>query len=245
MKFFLPLAGALLLITILAFVTPKLFHANITIASLMIDKSDSFIVHPDKMTIQEALHLHDDKWQSVTVRISTISDVDYNMVTELRLPAHDILFSNPIARDQEMGLFDKQVCNTIDSANKEHTGLPKTSVYIPIVQECNRLAAMHADKKYLFYYGDLFENTNKWSIYRKGDRALLVSDEKRVEQLFKAQARPVNLDGLEVYFIFKPASTTENEYYASAAQLFKSLLEAAGAKVHTGANADAVLNNEP
>ena len=214
---------------------PRYMKGDAIAETVIIDKTDSFLATPDIHEIGTPIQIDENQWNGINLRIQTISNLDFNKIIDVRLPSRNAIFSNPDERDREVKAFTQRTANVIDSINREEIGKPKSSIYRSVVTELNWLASQRAAKKIAVIYSDLSENSF-FSIYKPKDRNLLKTHPDQVKNLFEQAAKPADLTGSEVHFVFRPKSEIENDNFSLMAQVFKSILESAGAKVYIGAN---------
>jgi len=219
----------------LLFFYPPYLKGDTIIESVIIDKTDSFLANPDIHEIGTPIQLNENKWSGINLRIQTVSDLDFNKVIEIRLPSRNAMFSNPDERDLELKAFTQRAATVMDSITREKAGKPKSSIYRSVITDLNWLASQKAVKKIAIIYSDLSENSF-FSIYKPKDRSLLKAHPEQVKNRFEQAAKPLDLTGSEIYFIFRPKSERENDTFSLMVQVFKSILESAGATVYIGAN---------
>ena len=233
-KLILLILGGMILLFIIR--SPYYDKESTMVESVLIDQTDTFLAIPNVGEVFAPLHIEENKWKSIDLRIQTISNFDYNTVSSLHLEPRLIILSNPAERDHEIEFFKHKSDSVIENIKHEEYGKTKSSIYRIIISEANRLSVINAKIKSIIVYSDLLENSSIFSIYNADSRALLKSDPDQVKKLFEQVIRPGNLQGISVHFIFKPKSDMDNEYFLLTSTLFKSILEGAGAKVSIGAN---------
>lgn len=204
--------------------------------SVIIDKTDPLAVQPSLADVLAPLNLSEHKWEQVRLNISTFSEYKLNEKYALDLPGQFFLWANPGDRDKDISLFGKQVDSVLTVVNRQNNGYPKSSIYAPLLEEVNRLAATKAELKNVLVYTDGCENTDVFSIYRDKDRELLTKHPEKVRELLSRYGKPGNLHGVSIYFLFKPRNDIEDRNFSLMSGFYKQLFEAAGAEVHIGAN---------
>ncbi|MCK9404395.1 MAG: hypothetical protein M0Q26_13475 [Chitinophagaceae bacterium] len=206
------------------------------VESVLIDKTDTLPIAPTLEEILLPIHLEENKWNHIRLRTQSISDFDYNHISDLELPTRITIISNPIERDKEIKSFTLKIDSAITNISKQPSGRPKSSIYRSVMLEANRIGSMDAKIKALIVYSDLFENSSIFSIYDTASRTKLKSNPNEIKNRFMQAIKPGNLQNVKVYFVFKPYSSLTNEYFMLTSTLFKSILEDAGATVYIGAN---------
>lgn len=215
---------------------PQYFIPGSTVETVFIDKTDSFLVRPETADMLPPLRLQENKYKSVKFRVQTISGVNYNTISSVELPSAFSIISNPIDRDKQITLFTKKATSVIDSINHLKNGLDNSSIYLTLITELNKMASFNDKQKIAIVYSDLFEHSSLFNIYTAQNRKLLKTNMTGVKETLEKVMKPGNLHGIQVYFIYKPKSDIDNDTYALTANLFKAILEGAGAKVTIGAN---------
>lgn len=200
------------------------------------DRTDSLVAIPVAKEILSLLNIEEHKWAAVKVRISEITSFDYNSSYSLSLPAKLPLLSNPVQRDSAIEQFKKDLAGQFYTMEQTPTELPVSTIYGPLVRDLNRLAKSKANLRKAVYYTDCRENSSSFSIYNKKQKRFLQEHPGDVQKLFRQMQPAENLKGISVFLVCKPASMEENEDFTLMANLFRTLLEAAGAKVYIGAD---------
>jgi hypothetical protein len=209
--------------------------------SVLVDKTEEFILQPTGTEILLPVNLADHKWEHVQLQVRTFSQFKYTESYTVALPGHFFLLSNPDDRDKEISRFKTRLDSVMTAISRQDKGYPKSSIYAPFIEEVNRIAAIKADVKNVLAYTDVCENTDDFSIYREKDRNLLIKHPEKVRELLSKYGKPGNLHGLTIYILFKPKSDRDDEYFTLMSGFYRKLFEAAGADVHIGSNL--VTNN--
>ena len=152
--------------------------------SVLIDKTDSFIVKPDATEILTLTHLQDDKFKTVRLRIQSVSNVNYNPITSLELPAAIPLLTNPTERDNEALEFINRTKAKIDSINSLPAGLQHSSIYLNVIEEVNKMASLEGNQKIVIVYSDLLENSPLFNMYNTKQQRLLKTNLHSVKASF-------------------------------------------------------------
>ena len=215
---------------------PQYFIPGSAVETVLIDKTDSFLVRPETADLMPPLRLQENKWKSIKFRVQTISGFNFNTILGLELPSAAPIISNPIERDKQIRDFTQKTSSVIDSINHLKNGLDNSSIYLTLITELNKMASFDDKQKIAIVYSDLFEHSSLFNIYTAQNRRLLKTNIKGVKEDFKKNMRPGNLHGIHVYFVYRPKSDADNATFALVANLFKSILEDAGATVYIGAN---------
>lgn len=204
--------------------------------SVLVDKTDTLLSLPDGDEIKALFQTGTHKWHSKRFSIQVISDVDYNPIFAESLPGRNPVLFNPYDRDTQNDTFGNNVRKHIRAMNAIPSGMAKSSIWVPLVREVNRLAQSAAYEKIIILYSNCLENSSVFSTYQQPD---LLRNPDSVKHLLLQQAEPRNLTGVKVYIVFKP-SITDIDAFRRMAGIFKDILEQAGAEVNITANLNAL-----
>jgi len=229
-------SGCVIVITIIIYISLNSFNKNSSEVSIAIDLTDSLRPDPNGMEIYSALDLDKYKYAKIKIKINTFSNFDYNSSSTLKLPAKFLLLSNPEERDSAIKAFKDCFCTKLDGVSLQAKGLPKSSIYGPMIRDLNRLARSTAENKIAVYFTDCRENSSIFSAYNKNHLDSLKVNPKKVRELFEEVEKPNNLNGLRIFLICNPTSKEENNGFELMSKLFKQILIDAGAKVYVGAD---------
>lgn len=186
--------------------------------------------------LMELAHLKDHPWSSCTVRITTLSNYDYNHTQQLLLDKKYIVFGNPQKRYKEMDRYRDSIETLIQRYTSNNSPRDQSVLCEPIVREANRLAASFGKNKYLIIQSDLAENSNIFSVYTKHDLRLAEVEPKTVEVLLLNNLHLQSLAGIQVYLVHQPISESDNKRFTTMAKWYQRLFERAGATVEISSN---------
>jgi hypothetical protein len=199
------------------------------------DVTDEYLSHPDP---NEILSLGDftgdNKWNGALIRYSTLSDISYNTITEIKLPAENKWLSNEIERDRAIKTFKEKLAKTIssnDSIGKNHSFL-----YVPIARELNRLSKSKSQKRIVVIYSDLMENDPDFSFYDKHVFSSIESNSDSVKGHFESQEPLSALFGIEIYIVYRSSDVAKDMEFRIVSELFKKMFQGKGATVYISAN---------
>jgi len=229
------LFGALILVCLVyAISIPVAPHTNVE--TIFIDKTDDFAKQATGAEVLLPIGLRDNSWQSVQLKICTFSDYDFTESKAFSLRGEVFMLGNPTGRKKEVDRFEKKIDGAIRAINSLPGGCTHSSIYAPFIRELNRMASLQAYRKVAINYGDLFENTQIFSVYKKEDWLLLKTHPEKVKELLAQFGKPADFSGLKIYLVYKPETDRDNEYYQLMSGFYKKLFEGAGAQVFIGAN---------
>jgi hypothetical protein len=210
-----------------------------TSISLLVDVTDTTIKSPDISEIIAWSGYQEMKsstmWNGVTVRVSSLSDVDLNQTKEIRLPAQNPWLSNEFERAKEITKFKSQATDLINDLSWK-VGRNQSSVIRPLSQELTRLSKETAEQRVLFVYSDLMENTGEISLYKPKDLKAFMSEGKSDDLFNRYLGENTDLHGIRVYFIYQPINTNDNAIYMQVSEVFMDQLKSRGAEVFRNAN---------
>jgi hypothetical protein len=236
MKLILLISGALAICACLVFLACNWNNKLDGEATILFDRTDSMFAQPIAENILANLDLTDNKWQAIKIRTTAISAYDYNPVYTAVLQRKFFLFSNPFQRDKEVSSFGQQLNINIDSIEKYTRYSAHSSIYKCIVAEAIQLRHSQARRKSLFVFSDVQENSAFFSVYNQYNFLVLKKNPEEIQNLFLGIAKPANLNGVDIYFIYEPRSEKDNERFILMANLFKQIFTKAGALVFIEAN---------
>lgn len=229
-------SACLLFVASIAYFSFTSLNKNSSEYSICIDKTDSLQPKPDGEKIYSSLRIGNYKWARTKIRVNTFSNFDYNSASELELPAKLILLSALDKRDTTIEEFKKSFVTKLNDVYKLTIGLPKSSIYGPMIRDLNRLAKSKAENKIAIYLTDCRENTSLFSAYDEKDLTLLKEHPEKVKTIFDQIEKPNDLSAVRVFLICSPTTDEENYGFGLMANFFKKLLIDAGAKVYIGAD---------
>lgn len=202
--------------------------------SELYDRTDSILLS-DAGEVLALFDFRHRTWEALEYRCQAITDVAFNPVHVERLPSGFALFGNPGDREDSINAFRENVLRRIDVLNRQPFGLPKSSIYAPLLWEVNRMAESDFDRRIVVLRSNCLENSRVFSVHTAKGKEMLLKDPAQVKALLLKCGKPANLAGITVFIIYRP-SALDNEMFVAMSGLFKEILEEAGAEVHIGAN---------
>ncbi len=204
--------------------------------SVMKDNTDSLISKPDTKSILNLFDLNNEKYSGNTFRFTDISDVSLNKTFEESIEPENKVLSNEFERDEKINAFKNQVAGIIANSDTEASGKKYSSVFVPMANELNRLSKSKARKRIAIIYSDLMENEKDFSFYGKKTFALLKSGQDSVKTILEKKVRIEDLTGLNIFFIYQPATPEKDRQFRVVSAFYRNLLEEHGATVAISAN---------
>lgn len=203
--------------------------------SVFVDVTD---IQKNPITAQEITDLADmehRRWCSYTVRLQTLSNYEYTSIGKVELPDAFVAFSNPYQRKKQVKTFSATLEKELDSLYQTTTTKPHSALYEPIIREANRISHLKG-KRLIIIHSDLQEHSDIFSVYNKLDYALLKKNPNEVVKRLTQHIQPINLKGIDVYFIYEPKDEDDNKRFLMMVHVFQTILESHNATVHIGAN---------
>lgn len=210
---------------------------EITEISVLRDITEQHLAEPNADEIIYQFGLTDGhNWNGAMFRFAHISDISYSKVSEIKIDASNKWLSNELQRKKEIQNFTKGVENIIAQAENDSIGRMHSSVFLPIVNELNRLSKSKSHKRILVVYSDLFENNLDVSLYSKGRLDVSQLNVDSLKSLFEHEQPLPDLTGIEVYLIYQPANAEMDREYKIVSEFYRKQFENKGAKVIIGGN---------
>ncbi len=214
-----------------------------TMIILVGDRSDRFEVYPLAEPILALYKFDENKDKAATFRHVVISDMRLNPIQEFYLPSS--IEAEKLNVREEVNFRDRLIHSFYDSVRNEivstQTGnsvpesLEHSQCFAVISNELAVLMSRKANERILIVYSDLMENST-FNCYSDEGQALLASTPDKVGTLLNEQTPlPESLNGVTIYFVYRPETIKADALYARIIAVYKSLLTSRGAKVHVSA----------
>ena len=209
----------------------------ITTVVVLRDVTDTFGAQPD---VGEILELFDrsaaGRWNGAHLLASTVTDVSYNRVAEVKLNPASKWLSNELQRKKDVVQFEADVVKIIGLVSGDTVGRSHSSVYRAVALQLLRLSEDPAAKRILLVYSDLMENSPDLSMYDEATFRALQADPGSVAALLEQQEPLPSLRGIEVHLVHQPTDAVTDKQYRVVSGFYRQLLESKGATVHISAN---------
>lgn len=207
-----------------------------TEVTVMRDITDTLVSEPNLDDIKVIYNLESSPWNGAVFRFVDITDVTYNHTYEKRIMPENEWMGNEFDRSKKVKEFYKDIAQILDTTLPKTKGKKKSSIYLPIVTELNRLKESTSDNKTLLIYSDLTENTNTFSFYDKNNIEKLRTNDKSTEDYFLNLTPLHDLEGVRIFLIYQPKNHKSDEDFTLIATFFKTQFEKKGAIVQITAN---------
>ena len=209
----------------------------ITTVVVLRDVTDRFEAQPE---VGEILELFDrsaaGRWNGAHLLASTVTDVSYNRVAEVKLNPASKWLSNELQREKDVKRFEADVVNIVGLISADTAGRSHSSVYRAVALQLIRLSKDPAARRSLVVYSDLMENSPDLSMYHAATFRALQADPGSVAALLEQQEPLPSLRGIEVHLVHQPTDAVTDKQYRVVSGFYRQLLESKGATVHISAN---------
>ncbi len=203
--------------------------------SVLIDKTDTFLAKPDAEMIK-GQYKANGAWEGYLLRVSTISDIDYNYTWEIKISPECQLLSNIYDRKDELAIFNSGIDSAFKEVEVSPTGKNSSSIYEPIIRELTLLKGQSSKRKILIVYSDLMEYSALSNFYDAQTIDGLKTRPDEFEMLFEKTMPVPDLTDIEAYFIFQPGDSLQSRQFETVSRFYKNLLIKHGASVTIAAN---------
>ena len=232
------LLGILITGAILLFASCETAKHTSSDTSVFIDVTEPLLAWPQSDEILALSGVQSDQMNGAELHISLMSDVSFNKENVFSLPkGGNDLTTNQFTRKREVEQYEKSIANFFDSLSVDTAiGRQKSSLYLPMVRELDRLSKSKAEKRMLIVYSDLMENDNDFSFYHPQTFALLRTNPDNIKSVLLAKMPLADYSGIVVYFIYQPKNAQDDDAFRLVYGFYKTLFEQHGANLIIGAN---------
>lgn len=206
------------------------------------DLTDSSLILPPKADpIIAQFEFNNNKDQEAVLDYVLLTDKILNPVKTIRLrnaelTERDNKEDDPRHRSQLIAKFSesvRQCFNQFPVRFSEQPSLSNSECFATIASQLRKLANSKCEKKRLYVFSDLAQNSPDFSIYDSDNRQQLQKDPKAVGELLMQRSQlPKDLKGIEVYFCYQPRTKAEDSRFLDAAGMYEILLADRGAVLH-------------
>jgi len=203
-----------------------------TASVLLIDRTDKQ-VRITEGAISKFFHIDENRWQGLEIRLSTISDIDFNSSTIVKLEPEIAELSNSDIRDAKIARFKNDLRIALSRIYASDSSKPNSVIYRTVAKCANWLAGEPAKKKTMISATDLYENGDSASSFYNPEMQGLIKDKpSMVAQKLEQDCPLCNLNGMNLYFLYAPKGFSENEKYLNITKVYKTIFEQHGAILH-------------
>jgi len=194
-------------------------QANFTVLN---DMSNRFFLRPYANGILREYHIELNTQQACAFRITGITDKRLHSADDMYLEAGDIYIEvnkpRPIYfRENRVQDFYYWVRKAVDKSNNEAIAidsLSNTECYRTIIDELSLLSRKPGNRRVLFIFSDLNENSNIYNSYSSGGRELLMKNPKAVaDSLKKSYSIPSTILPTEIVVVYQSANRANDELF--------------------------------
>lgn len=211
--------------------------------TVILDRTDSMT----QITMEEVLYhtgVHYDIWKSISLRVTTITDVAFNKAYACSFAPAGGLMNNTYQREQERDTFTHHVEHIFKGICRDTIGKDYSLIYATIVREIRHLMTRSDVLEHeLIINSDLFENGDtlhgELSVYHAATvDTLLHYPAVFEEQLENTSQEPLphDLSTLSVIFVFQPKDRSESKVYEALVRIYSKMIGQRGGKTSIYAN---------
>lgn len=205
--------------------------------SLMTDITEpGFIAKPTAEDIKKYFSNRASIWNGKKFNLIPITDVDINYTYSADLPSENVLVGNSYKRKKLEAEFFEEIEANFEKINAIPIGKTNSSIYIPIVNELNRLVKSSSTEKILLIYSDLEEHSSLANFYNTSEIEKMVLAPDSIITLWEQNAVLPNLSGIHIKIIYEPRNPIDNKKFRTLLLFYKKLFESKGAEVSISAN---------
>lgn len=192
--------------------------------SIMVDVTDSHIAKPNASELLAVMQL-DKTDKQVKIRYTTLSDVDYNKVEILNYTPHGKgLLGNAVMTKRKRVRFEKKLAHIL-SKNDSVVVADYSTIFQPIIRELRYMSKQVADKKQVFVFSNLMENSDLASFYATRDYLKLLKNQQSLVKRFLATVPKFDTQGLHLHIIYIPHSQKDNVQFKALEKLYCELFK--------------------
>lgn len=203
-----------------------------TVVTVMVDETDSLPNYPTAKSLLAPFKLTEYPWQGIQIKVTAITDKDVNNTETVSLEKADRLTGNITIRRAKIERFAEQLqaqLATFDSTRN----FPHSIIFRSIARQAALLATVNAPRRYVLVYSNLLENSEV-NFYNPQTLALLESEPALIEKQLVADAPLTPLNGVDISFLYAPASYHQNNIYMPIVRFYEHVYKAHRAQVHVG-----------
>lgn len=240
---FLVLVIALFAISVASCGTPK--HKT-TEAVLLLDVTEPLRAWPAADELATFFDFGSGNMNGASLLVSELNDVSYNRQAAFTLPEGGNAFTtNRFDRKHEVEAFTEDIAAHLDSLTRDTLiGRPKSSLYIPLAMQLNRLAASDADTRTVIMYSDMMEHSTMLNLYDPQTLALIRIAPDTIAQILTRMTPLADLTGIELRIIYQPTDSEADDTFRLVSGFFKQYFESHGATVTIAANLNTGMHGE-
>lgn len=237
MKYILVLIAACLL-TACHKSEPAITHS--TDLTVVRDITDQLQEQPDEDAILKLYGFADDKNQAARFRYVLITDRNLNPVAVNSI--NDGTITEKLNMEDEINYRERLICSFYDDVRgtmrkfQKEFAMPNplrhSECYSTVVTEICRLAESKSSQRMLVVFSDLAENSSLFNCYSHKGQELLASNPQKVAKMLQRGIKlPATLQGITVYFVYRPPDRESDILFGRMVSIYRQLLHERGARV--------------
>ncbi len=208
--------------------------APTTNAIILIDVTDAVVAKIEVDKIFAELQIAKHPYEGINITIAPISDMRVNQERHINMPATNYYNGNENVRKEDAEKLQQEVAQKTNdiTANPYRS---QSKILTNVIHYANLLSQSEAEKKVMFIYSDLIENSSQANLYRGYDKSLLLNDpEAYIKNLGDLKIN--DLTGITIIIIHQPKDTNEDEIYQALSEVYQKIFSEKGAAVEFKAN---------
>lgn len=204
--------------------------------SVLYDTTDTLLATPKANDLWDFTDGNNGN-KHLTVRYATLSDVDMNVVKQLkRPPAVSGLFANAVQEKKRLERFKQEFDSLFDYTDS--IGASHSAIFKPILSELSHLSRLpNTQTKHLIVYSNLMENSDWLSYYTTVD---LLQLRHKSDELIQRYEKQIPIDGVysgvSLHIIYKPTDFNDNTRFSKLRMIYQEVFEKLGVPVTFSAN---------
>lgn len=166
-------------------------------------------------------------------RCGLINDIEFSGINQIELKTK---LTNEETQEEiylRRNQFIKKCKEAYENQLKSVTEKDHSIIFSVVVKQLNILSQSTASQRAIYLFSDLYENSDLLNVYNPSQFKDLKKNKSKYIQQFESKYPLQNLNGIEVYFLYKPKDFDDNMKYKELYELYISILTNKGAKCIT------------
>ena len=200
--------------------------------SVLADKTDTLISHPELETIKHFFNEKENPYSKFSFKYLTIGNTDYFKGYCLEVEASS-MFENTLQRKSTIQKFYKAIDTLLVTESKKQFDFQHSSILTPLIEELNRLSKDTTGKRIVLLYSDLSEASLIYNVYANQNKNSFYEIEtvsKKIKGHFEIQ----DLTDIDLYVLYYPKTTAENKLFRNLCKIYEEIFKEFGLSIHIG-----------
>lgn len=204
--------------------------------SIIVDRTDDEITKPGIKDIEQIVRHFED--EHILVRYLNLGNANLNEAYILSLPT-DNLFGNRLERKVRVERFYEKLDTLLIEQNAKSYHYNNSSIYLPLVEQLNKVSTSKQEKKIVILYSDVIEFSSTYNLYKRASLQKMHNKPEAVVEHFKSVRAIPDLTGVSLYIVNYPRSEKENQLFQTMCDFYKDhLFKDSGLTIHFGIDKD-------